>query len=115
MFLKLRCILIFLDKQYFYVPKNELQFHEWMRCILIFLDKQYFNVPKNKLHLYEWRGIERMVLKAAYMKGIIKNVVKCAQEEEEVMDMTGANMEVTNEKQYVKHEKSYIWTRINRV
>ena len=54
-----------------------------LRCILIFLDKQYFYVPKNELHFYEWRGIERMAVKAAYMKGIIKNVDKCAQGEEE--------------------------------
>ena len=37
-------------------------------------------------------GIERIVVKAAYMKGILKNVVKCAQEEVEVMDMKGANI-----------------------
>ena len=102
MFLKLRCIVIFLDKQYFYVPKNELQFHEWMRCILIFLDKQYFNVPKNELHLYEWRGIERMVLKAAYMKGIIKNVDKCAKGEEKVTDMKGIISKVQKSTQGVK-------------
>ena len=63
-----------------------------LRCIKIFLDKQYFYVPKNELHFNEWRGIERMVVKAAYMKGIFKNVEKCAQGEEENKDMKGTNM-----------------------
>ena len=74
----MRYILIFLVKEYFYVPKIEVYFNVPY--------KQYFYVHKNELHFYEWREIERMAVKAAYMQGIIKNMDKCAQGKEKVMD-----------------------------
>ena len=58
-----------------------------MRCIEIFLYKQYFYVPKTELHFYEGRRIERMVVMGTNMKGVIKNMDQGTQGEGEVNDM----------------------------